>query len=94
MKEEDLVATRARIGVLFQEGGLFDSLSIDENVSYPLLYQRARKTRTEGPPISERVRDVLRFVELERTLNQFPGVIGSAVDDASTADSRGESRYP
>ena len=32
---------RAGIGILFQEGGLFDSLTIAENVAYPLLNQQA-----------------------------------------------------
>src|SRR5437899_12456121 len=42
MKEEELFDVRSRIGFLFQEGGLFDSLTIDENVSYPLVNQRSR----------------------------------------------------
>src|SRR5438270_14012507 len=35
--EHDLYALRSRTGGLFQEGGLFDSLTIGENVEYPLL---------------------------------------------------------
>ena len=41
LKEQDLFDIRARVGILFQEGGLFDSLNIEENVAYPLLNQRA-----------------------------------------------------
>ncbi|MGH9630804.1 MAG: ATP-binding cassette domain-containing protein, partial [Bryobacteraceae bacterium] len=37
LDEEDLFPIRSKIGVLFQEGGLFDSMTIEENVSYPLL---------------------------------------------------------
>ena len=40
LKEQDLFDIRARVGILFQEGGLFDSLTIAENVAYPLLNQR------------------------------------------------------
>ena len=34
---------RSKVGILFQEGGLFDSMNIAENVAYPLLNQRARQ---------------------------------------------------
>ena len=43
-KESALYPIRSKIGVLFQEGGLFDSLTIAENVAYPLLNQQARRT--------------------------------------------------
>jgi phospholipid/cholesterol/gamma-HCH transport system ATP-binding protein len=36
MKEDDLLALRRRVGMLFQGGALFDSLSVKENVAYPL----------------------------------------------------------
>ena len=78
MKEEELVDIRARIGFLFQEGGLFDSLTIDENVSYPLVNQRAR-TRPDPASVEERVRETLRFVELEKTLNQYPSELSGGM---------------
>ena len=40
-KESQLYAIRSKVGILFQEGGLFDSLTIAENVAYPLLNQHA-----------------------------------------------------
>jgi phospholipid/cholesterol/gamma-HCH transport system ATP-binding protein len=57
--------------VLFQEGGLFDSLTVGENVAYPLENQQVGKTL---PPeeIERRVEDALRFVELEHTLDKSP----------------------
>ncbi len=36
LREQDLFDMRARVGILFQEGGLFDSLTVAENVAYPL----------------------------------------------------------
>src|ERR1700733_12911780 len=48
LEEQDLFDLRARVGILFQEGGLFDSLNIEENVAYPLLNQRALKTAGSG----------------------------------------------
>src|ERR1019366_5177078 len=44
MPERDLFALRSRVGILFQEGGLFDSLTVEENVAYPLVNQKARKS--------------------------------------------------
>jgi phospholipid/cholesterol/gamma-HCH transport system ATP-binding protein len=78
LKEEELFEIRARIGFLFQEGGLFDSLTIDENVSYPLVNQRAR-TRPDPAAVEARVRETLRFVELEKTLNQYPSELSGGM---------------
>ena len=39
MKESELYGLRAKVGILFQEGGLFDSQSVAENVAYPLENQ-------------------------------------------------------
>jgi phospholipid/cholesterol/gamma-HCH transport system ATP-binding protein len=70
LSESDWYDVRSRIGVLFQEGGLFDSLTIEENVAYPLLYQK----RLHCPPdeIQRRVERSLQFVELGHTLEKLP----------------------
>jgi phospholipid/cholesterol/gamma-HCH transport system ATP-binding protein len=67
MKEKDLLDFRRQIGFVFQEGALFDSQTVEENVAY-----RLREERVEEDEIDSRVREVLRFVELEHTLEQFP----------------------
>src|SRR5438552_17457217 len=41
MKERDLFEIRSKIGMLFQESALFDSLTIEENVAYPLVNQKS-----------------------------------------------------
>ena len=46
LKESELFDMRASVGILFQEGGLFDSLTIAENVAYPLLNQQALRSDT------------------------------------------------
>ena len=82
MKEEDLFEVRDRVGVLFQEGGLFDSLTIEENVAYPLLNQRSAGAKAAKPnkeEVSKRVRDALRFVELEHTLEKFPSELSGGM---------------
>jgi phospholipid/cholesterol/gamma-HCH transport system ATP-binding protein len=86
-KEQQLFDVRARIGILFQEGGLFDSLNIEENVAYPLLNQRVLQQAllhangSGSPPrtVDERVREALRFVELEATLDKFPSELSGGM---------------
>jgi phospholipid/cholesterol/gamma-HCH transport system ATP-binding protein len=70
MSERDLFQVRSRIGVLFQEGGLFDSLTIEENVGYPL--ENLEGFQLPPAEVRERAAEALRFVELEQTLDKFP----------------------
>jgi phospholipid/cholesterol/gamma-HCH transport system ATP-binding protein len=69
LRESELFAVRSGAGVLFQEGGLFDSLSVGENVEYPLLNRQAGEERISPEDSEKRVRDALRFVELEQTFD-------------------------
>jgi phospholipid/cholesterol/gamma-HCH transport system ATP-binding protein len=79
-KETDLFALRKQAGVLFQEGGLFDSLSVGENVEYPLMTQANKSAGVLAAVNSEnRVRDALRFVELEQTFDKFPSEISGGM---------------
>ncbi len=79
-KEEQLFDIRSKVGVLFQEGGLFDSQTVEENVAYPLFNQR---TRGDNPVdlenIHETVVSALRFVELEKTLEKFPSELSGGM---------------
>src|ERR1700693_6137068 len=73
---------RSKMGVLFQEGGLFDSLTIAENVAYPLLNQSAVHKNSQAPPpeeVDRRVRESLSFVELEHTLDKFPSELSGGM---------------
>jgi phospholipid/cholesterol/gamma-HCH transport system ATP-binding protein len=82
LEEEALFPIRSKMGVLFQEGGLFDSMTIEENVAYPLENAvTARDPRSRLPPeqIAERVREALRFVELEQTLEKFPSELSGGM---------------
>jgi phospholipid/cholesterol/gamma-HCH transport system ATP-binding protein len=45
LPEEELLPLRHRVGMLFQESALFDSLTIEENVAYPLLNRRDREPK-------------------------------------------------
>ena len=75
--EEELYDIRSRIGMVFQEGGLFDSLTVFENVAYPLLNQKEQRYSFEE--IERRVREALRFVELEHTLEKFPSELSGGM---------------
>lgn len=79
LPERDLFDLRSRVGILFQEGGLFDSLTVEENVAYPLVNQSARKSNGSYVKTEESVREALRFVELEQTLKQFPSELSGGM---------------
>lgn len=82
LNENALFDLRARVGILFQEGALFDSLTIADNVAYPLENQRVLQTvgaGSEHRSIEERVVETLRFVELEQTLDKFPSELSGGM---------------
>lgn len=83
LTENELFNIRSKVGILFQEGGLFDSLTIAENVAYPLLNQRAlyahRERLVDREEVDQRVREALRFVELEQTLEKFPSELSGGM---------------
>jgi phospholipid/cholesterol/gamma-HCH transport system ATP-binding protein len=67
MKETELLDFRRQIGFVFQEGALFDSLSVSENVAY-----RLNEDGVDADEIEGRVREALRFVEMEEALDKMP----------------------
>jgi len=67
MPEQQLFPLRTRTGMVFQEGALFDSLTVRDNVAFQLI-----QARVPDEEIDERVRDALRFVELEETFALYP----------------------
>ena len=77
LSEEELFEIRSRIGMLFQESALFDSLTIEENVAYPLLNQKS----IDCPPgeVRSRVEEALKFVELGQTLAKFPSELSGGM---------------
>src|ERR671922_1187016 len=74
MPEKDLLTFRRKIGFMFQEGALFDSMTVADNVAYRL--------HEDGVPeeeIAPRVREVLRFVELEHAIDQLPSELSGGM---------------
>jgi len=74
MKEEELFQLRRRIGMVFQESALFDSMTVRENVAYRLTEEHVPTEKIET-----RVREALRFVELEHTLDMFPAELSGGM---------------
>jgi phospholipid/cholesterol/gamma-HCH transport system ATP-binding protein len=82
MAESQLFALRAKVGILFQEGGLFDSMTVADNVAYPLLNQPAlalQHAAHDGDGVDEKVKESLRFVELEHTLTKYPSELSGGM---------------
>jgi len=75
MREQDLFPMRGRLGMVFQESALFDSLTVRENVAYRLMEEHG----IYDDEIDRRVRESLRFVELEHTLDLFPSELSGGM---------------
>jgi phospholipid/cholesterol/gamma-HCH transport system ATP-binding protein len=73
--ESQLYALRKTMGIVFQEGALFDSLSVYENVAYPL---REAGQKNEDA-IEEAVREVLSFVEMEESIDKMPSELSGGM---------------
>ena len=74
MPEEELLHLRTRTGMVFQEGALFDSLTVRDNIGYQLMERQL--------PIDEidsRVHEALRFVELDHTYNMLPASLSGGM---------------
>jgi|SRR5690349_118388 len=72
--ESELLEIRRQIGFVFQEGALFDSLTVGENVAYR-LYEDA----VDEDQIETRVSEVLRFVELAHTYDALPSELSGGM---------------
>jgi len=65
--EVEMMAVRKKIGMVFQEGALFDSLSVYENVAY-----RLHEERVDEEEVEQEVTRMLRFVDLEDAIDKMP----------------------
>jgi phospholipid/cholesterol/gamma-HCH transport system ATP-binding protein len=74
MSENELLIFRRQIGFVFQEGALFDSLSVADNVAY-----RLREEGIEDSEIDARVRESLRFVEMEDAIEKLPAELSGGM---------------
>jgi len=72
--ERELLEFRRQVGFVFQEGALFDSLSVGENVGY-----RLEEDEVQEEQIGPRVQEVLQFVELEHTVDLLPSELSGGM---------------
>lgn len=74
LSETELLGFRRQIGFVFQEGALFDSLTVADNVAY-----RLREDRVAEDEVDARVFEALRFVEMEHALEQLPSELSGGM---------------
>ena len=74
MSEEELFDLRNKIGIVFQESALFDSLTVRENVAFRLMEEKIPEAEIE-----QRVREALSFVELENTVDMLPSELSGGM---------------
>lgn len=72
--ERELLQFRRQVGFVFQEGALFDSLTVGENVAY-----RLEEDGIAEEEIQPRIQEVLRFVELEHASDQLPSELSGGM---------------
>lgn len=75
LPESELRPIRKGMGMVFQEGALFDSLTVYENVAYPL--REAGETDEER--VEKRVIEVLGFVEMEQATDKLPSELSGGM---------------
>ena len=74
LPEERLFALRTRVGMVFQEGALFDSITVRDNVGYQMIQEEVPDDK-----IDSLVRKALRFVELEDTFALYPASLSGGM---------------
>jgi phospholipid/cholesterol/gamma-HCH transport system ATP-binding protein len=74
LPEEELYPIREKIGMVFQEGALFDSLTVYENVAYKLL-----ERGEDEAAIRRAVRRILRFIGLPGIENKYPAELSGGM---------------
>jgi phospholipid/cholesterol/gamma-HCH transport system ATP-binding protein len=72
--EAEMMRVRKNFGMVFQEGALFDSLSVYENVAYRLHEQGIPEEEVE-----QEVRRMLRFVNLEDAIDKMPAELSGGM---------------
>src|SRR3989440_4564073 len=72
--EVQMMRVRKKIGMIFQEGALFDSLSVYENVAFKLHEQGVPEDEVEAE-----VRRMLRFVNLEAAMDKMPAELSGGM---------------
>jgi phospholipid/cholesterol/gamma-HCH transport system ATP-binding protein len=81
--EVDMMSVRKKIGMIFQEGALFDSLSVYDNVAFKLHEHRVPEDEVESE-----VRRMLQFVNLEQAIDKMPSELSGGMRRPSASRGR------
>ena len=73
-EDQDLMAVRKKIGMVFQEGALFDSLSVYDNVAYRLIEEGV-----DDDEIEHEVSRMLHFVDLDESIDKMPNELSGGM---------------
>ena len=82
MAEQDLFEVRRRVTMVFQSGALFDSLTVGENVAYPLRERVARGKSLDEDAIQARVDELLSLVDLQELRDLMPSDLSTGMKRA------------
>jgi len=82
LSEEELMDVRRRVTMVFQSGALFDSMTVGENVAYPLRERALRGLAVDEDEIQRRVDDLLGRVELEGMRDLMPSDLSTGMKRA------------
>ncbi|HEY3988020.1 MAG TPA: ATP-binding cassette domain-containing protein [Acidobacteriaceae bacterium] len=74
MHENEIFELRSAVGMVFQEGALFDSMNIRDNVGFRLMEEHV-----PDEEIDRRVEEALKFVELDKTMEKFPSQLSGGM---------------
>ena len=74
MRENEVFELRSAVGMVFQEGALFDSMNIRDNVGFRLV-----EHHVSDEEVDRRVEEALRFVELDKTMEKFPSQLSGGM---------------
>jgi phospholipid/cholesterol/gamma-HCH transport system ATP-binding protein len=74
MRDRELFALRAHIGMVFQESALFDSMTVEDNVAYRLHEERVPEEEAH-----KRVVEALKFVELDAAIDKYPAELSGGM---------------
>ena len=72
--KQEMMNVRQKIGMVFQEGALFDSLSVYDNVAY-----RLHEQGVDEETVEKEVRRMLRFVDLEDAIDKMPSELSGGM---------------
>ncbi|MFO7446915.1 MAG: ATP-binding cassette domain-containing protein [Ignavibacteriaceae bacterium] len=75
LKEKELIEARKQIGFLFQSGALYDSMTVKENLEFPLI----RNFKLSEKQRDDKIREVLKNVGLEAAINKMPAELSGGM---------------